>query len=620
MCGLIAALGVQISEARMNEALERLRHRGPDARGQWRSPGIHLAHSRLSVIQPLDGHQPIESEDAQIALVVNGEFYDFERQRRELEVRGHRFRTGSDSEIALHLYEELGLGFLEQLRGEFALLLWDGRRRRLLAARDRFGIKPLCYAPWRRGWLLASEAKALFSLGLPAAWNQRALLHCLSHQYLLPQQSLFEGVKAIPPAHCLIIEEEQAWLHRYWDLNLPREGEPRTGSAEEMFSQLEEAVALRLRADAPLGFYLSGGIDSATLLALAAPQLSQPARCLSVSFEGRLYDEAPLAQEMARHVGAELNSVPVSQEAILESLPEAVYFSEGLAINGQLSAKYLLAKAAQAEGLKVVLTGEGADEALLGYPHLRQDLLLSQGQAPEPSAEDSPSSGVMLLEPGAPPLESIRRALGAVPSFLRAKAALGRPLIKLLSPEHRQSLKHRDPFSALLASFEVEEQLRGRHPVDQASYLWTRLALAGYILRTLGDGTEMAASLEGRTPFLDHLFFERAVALPMRDKIRDGVEKYALRGETRALLPEAINQRRKHPFLAPPLCATPKLWARVREQISGQTLPLFEERSLQAWLKSLEEPKLRRRAEPALMLLLSAGALQKNFAMGEGSL
>ncbi|MBA2664103.1 MAG: asparagine synthase (glutamine-hydrolyzing) [Bradymonadaceae bacterium] len=639
MCGILSILWPNVATLRaaLRAGLEAMRHRGPDGSGVWVDPTgtVGLGHVRLAVIDPLSGAQPIASEDAAVVAVVNGEFYDFERIRGELEWRGHRFATGSDSEVLVHLYEERGVACLEELRGEFAFVLWDSRRRRLFAARDRFGIKPLCFASTATGLYLASEAKALFAAGVRARWSAEAFLHAAHHQYLPPDLTLFEGVAQLRPGHFLLASAGEVRTQAYWDIDFPMLSEPAKIDAqpaiERLRELLDEAVSLRLRADVPVACALSGGLDSSAIVALAARRARRPVACFGVSFEASAYDERGFAEQVAAHVGAEFHAVEVSQRDLVENLEQAVYFSEGLAINGHLSAKFLLSKAIAAAGFKVVLTGEGADEALAGYAHFRQDLAAWTHRGDEAEQArlqaalvkaNAASGGVMLADASAGVSEAVRRRLGVVPSFLQAKAQMGARITAMLSAEFCERAAGVDYIGALIEAFDVEGRLKGRHPVDQAAYLWSRLALANYILRTLGDGTEMAHSVEGRTPFLDHRLFEFCQQLPLALKINHGVEKWVLRRAVEDLLPETVVARPKHPFLAPPLCIhsnaeTDALIQDTLRSDSARALPFFDRTKLLALLDALGTMTQaeRQAAEPVLMTALSASMLQTSLKL-----
>lgn len=602
MCGVVAAVGPGLDARRLRAGVAALRHRGPDGDAVWLDPagGAGLAHARLAIVGGDDAAQPIV--DGDLAVSVNGELYGHEEARAGLEARGHRFRTSSDSELALHLYRVHGDAFVERLRGELAMALWDAGRRRLVAARDRFGVKPLVWARHEGRVLVASEAKALFAMGVPARWDARSLAHVATHQYLPPSRTMFHGVRAVPPAHLLLVEGERVTLRRYWD---PRDRDRAPSTPEELAEALTEAARLRARATVPVAFALSGGLDSSSVVALAG---GEAPHTFGVRFDGEGWDESAHARAVAERLGATHTVVDARPEAMREALPDAVWFSEGLAINGQLPAKLLLARAIREAGAKAVLTGEGADEALLGYPHLVRDALAGDAEASARHERESARyRGVMMPDAPAPALPELRAALGFVPSWLEAKALLAGRFRALLSPE--LPIEPGETWAALAEELDAGEPTDA--PPERAAWTWTQLALAGYILRTLGDGTEMAASIEGRTPFLDHRVFEVALRLPLEDKIRDGVEKHALRAVMRGRLPEEVVTRRKHPFLAPPLIEDEAMW---------DALPSFLDRGrVRAALEAQAARPTSERAahEPALMLALTATLLQRRFGLGD---
>jgi asparagine synthase (glutamine-hydrolysing) len=628
MCGIVAEWNAEgVEPGALLRAVEALRHRGPDGEGTWLAADrtLALGHTRLAVIDPTGGAQPIASEDGQVVLAVNGEFYDHARMRRRLKRRGHRFRSRSDSEIAVHLYEEQGLDFLAHLRGEFALVLWDARQEMLIAARDRFGVKPLCYhhEPGRR-LRLASEAKALFALGVRPAWDEETLFQVAGMQYQRPEQTLFAGVRQLRPGHVLVARRGHLSVTPWWDLDYPRNGErpsvPLAEQQEQLRTALDEAVRLRLRADVPVCFHLSGGLDSSAVVALAARHRSSRPHCFTVSFDEPGYDEQAAARETAWELGVRLEPVAVRQRDLADHFGDAVWFSEGLAINGHLPAKYLLARAIRQSGFKVVLSGEGSDEVLGGYAHFQQDLLDDRGEpATELRRRQGMLAGMHLAEGEPLDLSGVCQVLGTVPAFLAAKATLGRRMQSLLRDDFRERFAGRDPLLHFLAAFDVPGQLHGRHRVEQSSYLWTRSALANYILRTLGDGTEMAHAVEGRLPFLDPRVVEAARQIGVNRKIVDGVEKWILREALRGVLPESVRSRRKQPFTAPPLSLYGDgtfVQDVLRSEIVNRVPFLDPARVVQA-LDGLAELGQRERIawDPVLMLALSACLMQERFGM-----
>jgi asparagine synthase (glutamine-hydrolysing) len=610
MCGVVALFGPAVTTELASRGVAALAHRGPDGRGVSRWDGCVLGHTRLALVDRLGGAQPIENEDGTIACVVSGELYDDARLRAELESRGHRFRTRSDSELVVHLYEEHGDDFVHHLRGEFAVVIWDGKKRRLVCARDRFGVRPLVWTRAPFGVAVASEAKALFAMGVSASFDADAMWLSACAQYAPEDRTVFEGVRQVPPGSMIVFDDRGARARRYWDLDWPLEDEKRDVSAEELRASLDEAVAVRLRGDhGTTACALSGGIDSSAIAALA----SRRARvaCFTIAFEGADYEEAAIARRTAQRLGVPLHVVEAPARALWDALPAAVAQSEGLSINLHVAAKWLLARDVKRAGHHVFLTGEGADEVLAGYPHFRRDLLLESGGATgELATRNAPSAGLMLPEGEMLDTSAVTRAIGFVPSWIEAKAALGLRASSLLSRDFTARFDSRDPFAEIAATFDAS-QVRDRARVDQAAYGWAKLALAGYILRTLGDGTEMAHAVEGRVPFLDHRFFEVARAARTPQKIRGDVEKWILREAMKDALPEEVLARRKHPLLAPPTASS-----EAAELLRSRALPtMFDARAIRETLDRLEHAPARERAlwDPPLMLVLTATLLARHY-------
>ncbi|MEZ4381264.1 MAG: asparagine synthase (glutamine-hydrolyzing) [Nannocystaceae bacterium] len=625
MCGIVGAFSLSggLTAGWLERPLAALAHRGPDGEGRWVAADgrVALGHRRLAIIDRAGGRQPIASEDGQVVAVVSGELYDHNVLRDRLRARGHRFRTRSDSELVVHLYEEHGVELVEHLRGEFAFILWDGRQRLALAGRDRFGVRPLVYARIGDAHCFASEGKALLAAGAPAAWDLEAVFAATQMHYAPPDRTLFRGVRQVEPGELAVLRDGDLRLRRYWDLDYPREASIEPVAEEDavraVADGLREAVRVRLDAEVPIAFQLSGGLDSSAVVALAAEALGRPPLCYSVAFDRPGYDERELAAAAAAHVGAELRLVEVTPAAIAERLPEAVAHSEGVAINGHIAAKHLLSARIRGDGVGVVLTGEGADEVFAGYAHLRSDMLLEAGsEAGGLAARNEASAGLMLPAGAGLDLAGVRSILGFAPSWMAAKATLGLRVAGLLDDDFLAAHAGRDAYALLLADVERRQQLRGRARVHQSLYLWSKTALATYILRTLGDGMEMAHAIEGRLPFLDHRLFARVRGLPLRHLIRDGVEKHALRRAIGARIPAAIQTRQKHPFLAPPLALAGS--APIQALLRGAQLPAFvDRRKLAAAISRLEGmPAAERRAwDPALTLVASLCALQERYRL-----
>ena len=638
MCGIVALFsrGEPISEVLLKRATRSLYHRGPDGQRHWISADRRaaLGHARLSIIDLATGDQPIASEDERVRIIVNGEFYGYEAIQRELESAGHRLRTRSDSEIALHLYEDIGTQCLHRLRGEFAFVLWDERNRTVFAARDRFGIKPLFYAFQNETLYFASEVKALFAAGVHARWDAESVYHAVEFGGH-PGRTLYDGVYQVPPGHYLLATDKHIQLFQYWDFDYPKaetKGKPRSDAdyAAEFRHALEEAVRLRLRADVPVGCYLSGGLDSCSVIGLAARHHPTPIRAFTLTFDRGDYDEEKEARETAAKVGAEFFPIPIRQDDLADHFADAIQQSETFCFNAHGVAKYLLSRAVRDAGYKVVITGEGSDEILGGYAHFRRDLLLynRDGQDPNQIAalleeleKANPVSRGLLLPHGeAKPLGHVRQLLGFVPSWIETFSARGLTTQKLLAQDFLQTFGECEPYYPLLSGIDVRRQLARRDPVHQSLYLWAKTVLPGYILTMLGDRMEMAHSIEGRVPFLDHHVVEVIQSQPVNQKIRGMTEKYVLREAARDVITDTIYKRQKHPFLSPPATLNPtkRLNAFVQDTLRGPVLasiPFFDQRKVIGFLDSLDtmDEGSRVASDSVLMTLVSACVLHERF-------
>jgi asparagine synthase (glutamine-hydrolysing) len=591
MCGIAAIYSPDhpVDPQAVDRAARCLEHRGPDRHATWISEHgtVGLGHSRLSIIDLTTGDQPIHSEDDRLHLVANGEFYDFEPIQDELEARGHKLRTRSDSEIALHLYEDHGPHCLHRLRGEFAFAIWDERTRVLFAARDRFGVKPLFWARHDGAVYVASEVKALFAAGVPARWDPEALYLGVIVRH--PDRTLFQGVHALPPGHYLMASQRGVTVHPYWDIDYPAAHAVTAKDPKELVDGfrkvLDDAVKTRLRADVPVGCYLSGGLDSCAVLGLAQRHRTEPIKAFTLTFDHAQYDESVQAKEMAEFAGAEYIPIPVTQDDLADNFADAVRACETPLINAHGVAKFMLSRAVRDHGYKVVLTGEGSDEMLAGYPPFRVDMLRHNTEGQDPDAvqqiladleeRNQVSRGILL-----PANEDeargvfLRDLLGFMPTWLEANLGLMDSMRSVYTDDFLAHHAGFDPARDLLAGLDVEGQLLGREPVHQALYLWAKTSLPGYILTVLGDRMEMANSIEGRVPFLDHHVAEYLRDVPVSMKIKGMTEKYILREATKDVITDTIYNRQKHPFLSPPATLYPdqRLHELLQDTLRGDTL------------------------------------------------
>ncbi|MDZ4858280.1 MAG: asparagine synthase (glutamine-hydrolyzing) [Candidatus Hydrogenedentes bacterium] len=552
MCGIFGFIGHSLSEAQIERAIRAMHHRGPDGQGMFvdEAAGIGLGHARLSIIDLSTGAQPLYSETGDIVLVCNGEIYDFERIREELIALGHVFSTRSDSEVIIHLYQEHGANFVHHLRGEFAFLLYDASKRKLLAVRDRFGIKPLFYNVQDGKFLFGSETKALFASG--ALRPEIDVVGVRDYLCGAIPDSIFAGVQAVPPGHVLTMELDTRThsLFQYWDLDLPmNESIPLNGAQypRVVRDAFDEAVRLRMRADVPVGVYLSGGIDSAIVAATVARHFSGKLKVFTIAFpEEKAYNEIAIAEKMAEKIGAEFHSVPCDQETLLRNTEDCLWITEMPFPNLHGVGKFILSRLAR-EHVTVVLTGEGSDELFLGYVYFQSG-----------KGAMSDQMGNRLRDRKHPSHRSMRGvidALGFVPLPEHGQTLTDtyqRFLARLFHRDHQEAVRATHPLDRLKRRIN-RAQTDGHTHARKVQYFWIKSMLAPYLLSMLGDRAEMSHSIEGRTPFLDHHLFETVRRIPDSEKICNGIEKHVLREAFKEDLTEELYKRAKWPYSAPPL-------------------------------------------------------------------
>ncbi|MDG2114146.1 MAG: asparagine synthase (glutamine-hydrolyzing) [Actinomycetota bacterium] len=638
MCGFLTMLAGRPGSRRdrFGAAVATLEHRGPDATNIWWSANERMAlgHTRLSIIGLDNGDQPIGTADERVQVVVNGELYGYQSQRSELRADGVGFATDSDSEIALQLYLRHGAGMVRQLRGEFAIVVADQRSAAQYAFRDRFGIKPLFYAVHDGDVIFASEIKALLALGVPARWDATAYL---SEMYLVRphQRTLFAGIHTVPPGHYAIAQDGEVTLHPYWDTDyataeeLAADDRSDQEAAAQFREVLSDAMRERLVADVEVASYLSGGIDSCAVLGLAQQMNDRPIRAFTITFDDEMYDESLQAERQAGHVGANYTPVPVSTADLADNYADAVGHAETLFVNGHGVAKYLLSRAVRDAGIKVVFTGEGADEMLGGYPPFRQDVLAGIEDPAEREAalarmvESNPTVRGLLTADAEPPplLDGVLDRLGWVPAWMTAFTTPGNATRSLFRPQFAASLADLDPYRVSLDHLPIEDAVQGRARLDQALYLWNRTQLPNFILTFLSDRMEMAHSVEGRVPFLDHHVAEFCARLPSHLKIRDMREKHILReAVTDCVIPEVLD-REKQPFAAPPArSAHDPMHELAMDVLTGPAIdhqPIFDPQAVRAFLDRLDglDHADRTGADFVVHRLLSTTILHERFAM-----
>ena len=639
MCGIFAAMTRRgLTPERRAAALKSLQHRGPDGSGSWTSRDGRwtLGHTRLSIIGLNNGEQPMTSPDGAVHLVVNGEFYGYREIRDRLRAGGYRFATESDSEIALHLYDERGMQAASELRGEFAVIIADERQQAMIAIRDRFGIKPLYYSIVNGEVFFASEIKALLAMGVPAAWDLEGAIGGIGRSH---EKTEFAAISTVPPGCYAIARDGEVRIYPYWDWEIPTAEQMRqdTRSEAEIVQDFRKAlldsVKQRLVADVEVASYLSGGIDSCAVLGLAQQSMARPIRAFTLTFENPLYDEARVAEAQARHVGASYHPIPITGREIADAYADAVWHSETQMFNGHGVAKYLLSRAVRDAGIKVVFTGEGADEMLGGYPYYRVDAL---NDNPSLSAAEraalleqmlgaNPATRAFMMptQVSNPEMQAVQRTLGWLPASLNTSAAMVNSMANLLRDD--LAVQGYRPLMSALDRLPLAQRVTGRNRLNQVLYINAKTVLPNFILNYLADRMEMAHSIEGRVPFLDHHVAEAAARVPVNMKVKGIREKHVLREATKDVLIPEVYDRQKHPFTAPPTrAANDPMLAFYRDTFASRAAndqPIYDMTKVRAVLDQLLEcPADQRIAmEGGLQRVASVIILQDKFSMAAGA-
>ncbi len=574
MCGIAGFVALKgtppdavAAEAILKRMARSIAHRGPDDGGVLIDGPAGLAHRRLSIIDlSAAARQPLSGASGDVWVSYNGEIFNYLELRRALESKGHVFRTHSDTEALVQAYEALGPACVESFNGDFAYALWDRRRERLVLARDRMGVRPLYYALVDGVLVFASEVKALFRYpGLGAELDPIALDQVFTFWFPLAPRTPYRGIYELPAGHQLVAENGGFSVRPYWRLSFPEKEVLRhdrrseAEMAEELEALLEDATRIRLRADVPVGAYLSGGFDSSVVTALAKRAGAGRLRTFSVGFESSEFDESAEQREVVAALGTEHSAFTCTRAQIGESFAEVVRHMERPVLRTAPAPLYLLARRVRESGFKVVLTGEGADEVFGGYDIFKEAAVRRfWGRSPRSAWRSALLRRLYPYLPGmqAQSFEYLRAF------FANGLEELGDPLYSHL-PRFRLTQRSRRFFSAELraelAGYDPMQEMRERlpaefarwHPLSQAQYLESVHLLPGYILASQGDRVAMAHAVEGRFPFLDPRVVEFASRLPPRMKLLGLTEKYLLRRALGRHLPRSVSQRPKQPYRAP---------------------------------------------------------------------
>lgn len=611
MCGIAGIIDLSGADrpapaGAIDAMAEAIYHRGPDEDGFLQQPGLSFASRRLSIVGLADGRQPIHNEDGSVSVVFNGELFDYPEMRAELEGRGHRFATHCDTELIPHRWEDHQEEFFPHLRGQFAFALWDSRQRRIILARDRFGICPL-YWKQQGDWLLfASEVKALLASGMVETDPDPQGINQLFTFFALPgPATCFAGIQLLPPGHYLRIqlgargEAAQVSERVYWRMDFPDRGhEDYASSGRQLADRLEEillgSVTRRLRADVPVVSYLSGGVDSSVVVALATHVRGEPIPTFTIRITRPDLDESERASLVARHIGVEPVVVTCGQEEVLRHYPELIRAAEGPVIDTSCAALLMLAREVHARGYKVALTGEGADEWLAGYPWHRVNWLFNRLNI-IPGLSLSQLTRRLLARLGGAPksawkyVQRAQEAVGGHNAWLDVYGVMSMSKLRLFSPWMMKHLEDHSPYEHL--GFNLD-RMRRWHPLNRELAMGARVQLAGLLLNAKGDRVAMNSSVETRYPFLDEEVFGFLAKVPPGWKLRGLRDKALLRLLAERWVPRSIARRRKAMFRAPfdsfQLEHGPEYVGELLSSESLRRTGYFQPEAVEFWRKSFQ--------------------------------
>ncbi len=567
MCGISGMVKLDSSQADQHQLagmIATLRHRGPDASGIHLAGIAGLSHARLSIIDLQGGVQPMSTTDGHLWITFNGEIFNYVELREELQRKGHRFLTSSDTEVILIAYREYGEDCVKHLNGQWAFAIWDSPRRAMFLSRDRLGVRPLYYTQTRDSFLFASEIKALLTCPqVTAEIDFQGLDQIFTFWSTLPPRTVFKNIFQLPPGSSMFVEKGKIRVQKYWSVEYApvEEGEHinERSLAEELLFLLSHATRIRLRSDVPVGAYLSGGIDSTVTTALVKKLAGNRLRSFSIGFEDAEFDESSYQQEASSFIGTQHTNACCSYKDIAGVFPQVIWHTEQPILRTAPAPMFLLSKLVRDNGFKVVMTGEGADEMLGGYDIFKEAKIRRfWGRNLRSSWRP------LLLKRLYPYMENIQRQSPAyLKSFFHvAQEDLANPFFSHL-PRWELTAKLKLFFSDAVRSeiqpgealAEIERSLPEGYsrwsPFNQAEYLESAHLLPGYILSSQGDRMAMAHSVEGRYPFLDHRVVEFAARLPPNLKMKVLDQKHLLKLASEGLIPESIRQRPKQPYRAP---------------------------------------------------------------------
>ena len=637
MCGIAGIVQQSVDRRDVDLMLAMLSHRGPDELGTYTDDAVGLGTARLAIVDIENGQQPMRHEETGVVIAYNGEVFNYLELRDELQSAGCHWHTSSDTEVILQLYLRYGKSFPKRLNGQFAVAIWDPRDQTLVLARDRFGICPLYYYSDPKRFAFASEIKALLTMPeVPKQLSARAIDQVFSFWVPVTGTTAFEGIHEVPPGHVMVYQSRTGLRGEpYWQWSFP-DHQPQSSldfpqAQEALRAELGQAIALRLRADIEVGSYLSGGIDSSAIVALGTRLQPAGLRTFSIAFGDESYDEREFQDIVAAHCSTQHQCVECNLEDIDRVFEQAVFHAEVPLFRTAPSPLYLLSKSVHAAGIKVVLTGEGADEILLGYDLFREVKLRRFWQR-QPDSQIRPQLFKRLYA-YLPQFANPRYANLAIQSF-KSNLMSDSPFYSHLlrwSNNAANKIYFSDGLRKTLSDYECLDELRATLPadyfavgdIDQAQYLEIVTLMRGYLLASQGDRMMMAHSVEGRFPYLDHQFVAFAGGLPKKYKIPGLRDKLVLREAFRSLLPQTICHRPKFAYQAPGIRAFFGVGGRqsdlVDQYLNPQSIEdagLFKPKLVAGLLRKIAASKLARlgtRDNMAMVQILSSQILYDQF-------
>ncbi len=567
MCGIAGIYNLnseqEVDRDILSRMLVRIRHRGPDESGIYLNRNLGLGHVRLSILDLKTGTQPMSDTASAFWIVFNGEIFNYIELREELIGKGHKFHTTSDTEVLLNLYKEYGINCLEKLNGQFAFAIWDKRKKELFLARDRVGIRPLYYTVSKNNFIFGSEIKSILEHpSVKPEISPTVLSQIFTFWSPLRPNTIFKNITEIPPGHFMVVNQSTMRMGPYWDLTFPEEGKEENISFSEATDRLNElyndAVKLRLRADVPVGAYLSGGIDSSITTAYIRDVFPDMLRTFSIGFKDKEFDESAYQKIVRDYLQTRHSGVTIDSKDIADFYPEVIWHTEVPLLRTSPAPMYFLSKSVRENNYKVVITGEGADEMFAGY-NIFKETIIRRFWARQPDSKLRPS----LLQKLYPYIPQLSQRPGALKLFFGYKLTETESpfyshllrwhntsrITGFLSEDFQKQSNHFDPFEEI--SKTLPERFHTWSALSKAQWLEINIFMSEYLLSSQGDRMAMAHSVEGRYPFLDHRIMEFAAKLPPDYKLHGLTEKYLLKKMMKGRLPDIIVNRSKQAYRAP---------------------------------------------------------------------